>query len=117
MIMNEKTIFEKIIDKDIRSNIIFEDDSVIAIEDISPVAPIHILIIPKKKIITINDVLEEDESLIGHMIITAKDIAKELGINKNGYRLVFNTNEDGGQSVYHIHLHLLGGRKMDWPPG
>ena len=71
----------------------------------------------RKKIITINDVLEEDESLIGHMIITAKDIAKELGINKNGYRLVFNTNEDGGQSVYHIHLHLLGGRKMDWPPG
>jgi len=115
--MNEKTIFEKIIDKDIKSNIIFEDDSVIAIEDISPVAPIHILIIPKKKIVTINDVLEEDESLIGHMIITAKNIAKELGINENGYRLVFNTNEDGGQSVYHIHLHLLGGRKMDWPPG
>jgi len=117
MIMNEKTIFEKIIDKEIKSNIIFEDDSVIAIEDISPVAPIHILIIPKKKIVTINDTLEEDESLIGHMIITAKNIAKELGINENGYRLVFNTNEDGGQSVYHIHLHLLGGRKMDWPPG
>ena len=117
MIMNEKTIFEKIIDKEIKSNIIFEDDSVIAIEDISPVAPIHILIIPKKKIVTINDALEEDESLIGHMIITAKNIAKEFGINENGYRLVFNTNEDGGQSVYHIHLHLLGGRKMDWPPG
>jgi histidine triad (HIT) family protein len=117
MIMNEKTIFEKIIDREIDSNIIFEDDSVIAIEDISPVAPIHILVIPKKKIITINDIVEEDAPLVGHMINTAKNIAKELGIDENGYRLVFNTNEDGGQSVYHIHLHLLGGRQMDWPPG
>ena len=69
------------------------------------------------KIVTINDVKEEDSPLIGHMISTAKNLASELGIDKDGYRLVFNTNEDGGQSVYHIHLHLLGGRQMDWPPG
>ena len=115
--MNEKTIFEKIIDREIESNIIFEDDSVIVIEDINPVAPIHMLVIPKKKITTINDLEEEDKLLVGHMIDTAKNIANKLGIDLNGYRLVFNTNEDGGQSVYHIHLHLLGGRQMDWPPG
>tara|TARA_B110000014_G_C19941919_1_gene487344 strand:- start:316 stop:669 length:354 start_codon:yes stop_codon:yes gene_type:complete len=117
MIMEEKTIFEKIINKEIPSDIIFEDDLIIAIEDINPVAPVHILLIPKKKIVTINDVKEEDSPLIGHMISTAKNLASELGIDKDGYRLVFNTNEDGGQSVYHIHLHLLGGRQMDWPPG
>ena len=117
MIMEEKTIFEKIINKEIPSDIIFEDDLIIAIEDINPVAPVHILLIPKKKIVTINDVKEEDSPLIGHMFYTAKNLASELGIDKNGYRLVFNTNEDGGQSVYHIHLHLLGGRQMDWPPG
>jgi len=115
--MEEKSIFEKIIDNEIKANVIYEDELVIAIEDINPVAPIHILVIPKKKIATINDIDNEDEALIGHIIVTAKNIAKDLGINQNGYRLVFNTNDDGGQTVYHIHLHLLGGRKMTWPPG
>ena len=115
--MEEKSIFEKIIDNEIEANVIYEDELVIAIEDINPVAPIHILVIPKKKITTINDIDHEDVTLIGHIIVTAKNIAKNLGINEDGYRLVFNTNDDGGQSVYHIHLHLLGGRKMAWPPG
>jgi len=115
--MEEKSIFEKIIDKEIEANVIYEDELVIAIEDINPVAPIHILVIPKKNIQTINDIGSEDKTLIGHIIVTAKSIAKDLGISQNGYRLVFNTNDDGGQSVYHIHLHLLGGRKMTWPPG
>ena len=115
--MEEKSIFEKILDNEIKANVIYEDELVIAIEDINPVAPIHILVIPKKKIATINDIDHEDGALIGHIIVTAKNIAKDLGINQNGYRLVFNTNDDGGQSVYHIHLHLLGGRKMTWPPG
>ena len=115
--MEDKTIFEKIIDKEIESTLLYEDDQVIAIEDINPVAPTHILIIPKKKIATINEIGPEERPLIGHMIFIARNIAKEAGIDESGYRLVFNTNEDGAQSVYHIHLHLLGGRKMTWPPG
>ena len=115
--MEDKTIFEKIIDKELESEMIYEDDQVIVIEDINPVAPTHLLIIPKKKIATINEISSEEKSLIGHMIFTARNIAKKVGIYESGYRLVFNTNEDGAQSVYHIHLHLLGGRKMTWPPG
>ena len=111
------TLFKKIIDREIPADIVYEDDDCLVFKDINPVAPVHILLIPKKKIVTINDVKEEDSTLIGHMISTAKNLASELGIDKDGYRLVFNTNEDGGQSVYHIHLHLLGGRQMDWPPG
>ena len=111
------TLFKKIIDREIPADIVYEDDDCLVFKDINPVAPVHILLIPKKKIVTINDVKEEDSPLIGHMFYTAKNLASELGIDKNGYRLVFNTNEDGGQSVYHIHLHLLGGRQMDWPPG
>ena len=115
--MEEKSIFEKIINNEIEANVIYEDELVIAIEDINPIAPIHILVIPKKNIHTINDIGSEDKNLMGHIIITAKNIAKDLGIDEKGYRLVFNTNNEGGQSVYHIHLHLIGGRKMTWPPG
>lgn len=96
---------------------IYEDDHVVAFNDIDPKAPHHILIIPRHHIPTINDTTEKDNELIGHMVQIAKNLAKEKGIAKEGYRLLFNCNEGGGQAVYHIHLHLLGGRRMTWPPG
>ena len=107
-----KTIFEKIISREIPATIHHEDDDLIIIDDINPVAPIHLLIIPKKKIETLNDLNVEDTELIA-----AKKIAIKLGIDKSGYRTIFNCNEDGGQTVYHIHLHLIGGRSLGWPPG
>ena len=113
----EKTIFDKIIEKEIPSEIIFEDDSYLAFNDINPQAPIHVLIIPKKQIPTINDIKEDDSQIIGEMVLIAKNIAKELSIAEDGYRLVFNCNGNGGQTVNHIHLHLIGGRKLIWPPG
>lgn len=112
-----ETIFDKIISKEIPADIVFEDEEVIAFKDINPQAPTHILIIPKKRIATINDIEENDISITGKLIYTAKIIASEIGISEDGYRLVFNCNDNGGQEVYHIHLHLLGGRKMTWPPG
>ena len=113
----EKTIFQKIIDREIKADIIFENGNIIAFNDINPVAPTHILIVPKKLIESINLIKEEDSRLIGEMFLVAKELAKKLKIDESGYRTVFNTNDDGGQTVYHIHLHLIGGRKLDWPPG
>ena len=113
----EKTIFQKIIDREIKADIIFENGNIIAFNDVNPVAPIHILIVPKKLIESINSIEGEDGELIGEMFLVAKELAKKLKINESGYRTVFNTNDDGGQTVYHIHLHLIGGRKLDWPPG
>ena len=112
-----KTIFEKIISREIPATIHHEDDDLIIIDDINPVAPIHLLIIPKKKIKTLNDLNIEDTELIGKMFHEAKKIAIKLGIDKSGYRTIFNCNEDGGQTVYHIHLHFIGGRSLGWPPG
>ena len=111
------TIFSKIINKEIKSEIVYEDNICLAFKDINPAAPKHILIIPKKVIPTLNDVTENDKNTIGHLFIAAKKIAKDLNINKSGYRIVFNCNKDAGQTVYHIHMHLLGGRKLTWPPG
>ncbi len=111
------TIFSKIINKEIPADIVYEDDEILAFKDINPQAPTHILIIPKKEIPTINDVEEADAELVGKLVIRAKKIAKELGFAEEGYRLVFNCNKAGGQEVYHIHLHLLGGRQFRWPPG
>ena len=111
------TIFKKIIDKEINADIVYENDKVLAFKDINPVSPIHILIIPKKEIPTINDISSNDKELLGEMFITAQKIAKKLNINKNGYRVVFNCNEDGGQTVFHLHMHLLAGRLFSWPPG
>ena len=111
------TIFSKIINKEIKANIIYEDESVLAFEDVNPQAPIHILIIPKKEIKTANHIEQDDAPLIGKLFLTAKNIAKKKNIDKNGYRLVMNCNDDGGQTVYHLHLHLIGGRKLSWPPG
>ncbi|MGE3801427.1 MAG: histidine triad nucleotide-binding protein [Candidatus Kapaibacterium sp.] len=112
-----ETIFSKIIRKEIPANILFEDEQVLAFRDINPQGPTHVLVIPKEEIATANDIGEEHESLIGHMVRVATQVAKDEGIADNGYRLVVNCNPDGGQEVYHIHLHLIGGRKMSWPPG
>ncbi len=111
------TIFNKIINKEINANILYEDDICIAFYDISPQAPIHFLIIPKKEIKTINNIKNEDKDMIGHLFIIAKDLARKLNINEDGYRIVFNCNENAGQTVFHIHMHVLGGRKLLWPPG
>jgi histidine triad (HIT) family protein len=111
------SIFTKIINREIPASIIFEDEDLIAFNDVNPQAPIHILIVPKKPIPTLNDALDSDSNLLGKIVITAKKIAKENGIDQDGYRLVFNCNEGAGQTVFHIHCHLLGGRKLNWPPG
>jgi histidine triad (HIT) family protein len=101
-----------ILSGEIESDIIYEDEQIFAIHDINPVAKVHILIIPKKKILTINDLSEEDINLIGSMFICAKNLAKKYNIDQSGYRLLFNTNEDAMQTVFHIHLHLIGGEKL-----
>jgi len=111
------SLFTKIIKKEIPANIEYEDDYVVAFKDISPQAPVHILIVPKKPIPTINDVDLTDAELIGRIIIVAKELAMKNGIAETGYRLVLNCNEDAGQTVFHVHCHLLGGRQMNWPPG
>jgi histidine triad (HIT) family protein len=111
------TLFSKIISREIPATIVFEDETVLAFRDISPQAPTHILVIPKEEIATTNDITDAHEALIGHMVHVAARIAREEGIDQSGYRLVVNCNGDGGQAVYHIHIHLLGGRPMKWPPG
>lgn len=109
-------LFCKINNKTIPANIIYEDKDVLAFDDIDPQAPEHILIIPRKHISTLNDIKDEDNSLVGRMIQCAAELAKRRGFEHSGYRTVFNCNDDGGQTVYHIHLHLLGGKAMGWPP-
>jgi len=115
LIMN--CMFCKIAKGEISANVIFENDELIAFHDIKPQAPTHLLIIPKRHIATLNDTDEKDKQLLGSMILTAQILALQQDINESGYRLVFNINSGGGQEVYHIHLHLLGGRQMTWPPG
>ena len=112
-----KTIFDKIISREIESDIVYEDSDVLAFRDIVPQAPVHILIIPKKRIPTINDIKQEDSSIVGKLVLIAKEIAKSEGVSDSGYRLIFNCNDYGGQTVSHIHLHLIGGRRLNWPPG
>lgn len=110
-------LFLKIIEREIPADIVFENDEMLAFRDINPQAPVHILIIPKRRIATLNDLETDDTELIGRLVLTARQLAADEGLAEDGYRLVFNCNENGGQSVYHIHLHLLGGRRMEWPPG
>jgi len=110
--MAEETIFSKIIRREIPSDIVYQDDSVTAFRDISPKAPIHILIIPNKLIPTVADVKEEDEAVLGHMITVAAKIAEQEGIAGDGYRLLINCKDHGGQEVYHLHMHLFGGRPL-----
>lgn len=106
------TVFDKIIKGELPADIIYQDDRVTAFRDINPKAPVHILIVPNTPIPTVNDITSEDEPLIGHMIYVAKEIAKKEGIAEEGYRLIINCNRHGGQEIYHLHLHLLGGRPL-----
>ena len=110
------TIFDKIINKEIPAEIIYEDELALAFSDINPQAPTHFLVIPKKPIATINDIQPEDKALVGHLYWVAAQIASEQGFAEQGYRAVMNCNEYGGQTVYHIHLHVLAGKPMGWPP-
>ena len=110
-------LFCKIVNKKIETNIVFEDENIMAFHDKNPQAPVHLLIIPKKHISTINEVEIDDTAMVGQMIHSAKQLAQSHDLDELGYRLVFNVNQAGGQEIYHIHLHLLGGRQMSWPPG
>jgi histidine triad (HIT) family protein len=110
------TIFSKIIRREIPATIVYEDDFCLAFKDITPQAPTHILVIPKKPISQLDQASEEDGELLGHLLLRVKQIAAEVGLN-NGYRVVINNGQDGGQTVYHLHIHILGGRSMAWPPG
>ncbi|MEL6319709.1 MAG: histidine triad nucleotide-binding protein [Cyanobacteria bacterium J06626_14] len=114
--MSEDTIFGKIIRREIPADIVYEDDLALAFKDINPQAPVHVLVIPKKPIPKLADAQPDDQALLGHLLLTAKTIANQLGLEK-GYRVIINTGEDGGQTVFHLHLHLLGGRALQWPAG
>jgi histidine triad (HIT) family protein len=111
-----KTIFKKIIDREIPAKIIYEDDQCLAFHDVSPQAPTHVLLIPKEEIANLDALSESDSPIVAHLMITARNLAKQLGL-KEGYRVVVNNGPDGGQTVDHLHFHLLGGRPMQWPPG
>lgn len=110
-------LFCKIIAGEIKGDIVFENDSVVAFRDINPQAPVHILVVPRKHIATLNDLTASDSDVIRDVILTATQLAATENLTEPGYRLVWNCNREGGQSVFHIHLHLLGGRRMGWPPG
>lgn len=111
------SIFKKIIDKQIPATIVYEDDLVLAFRDINPQAPTHVVIIPKKEIPRIAEAQPDDHKLLGHLLLKAAAVAVQLGLDKTGYRLVINNGPDGGESVPHLHCHILGGRHMAWPPG
>ena len=112
----EKTIFKRIIDKEVQADVVYEDDLCLAFRDANPQAPTHVLIIPKKEIASLADLEDGDRELIGHLFLVTKQLAETLGL-KDGYRAVINSGPQGGQTVDHLHIHLLGGRGMTWPPG
>lgn len=111
------TIFGKIIRREIPADIVYEDDDVLAFRDLNPQAPVHVLFIPKKPIATLNDATPDDAVLLGKVLLAAANYAKQEGFAEDGYRTVINCNTHGGQTVYHLHVHLLAGRKLTWPPG
>lgn len=111
------TLFTKIIRREIPATIVYEDDLCLAFRDIQPQAPVHILLVPKKEIVSLAHLSEEDAPIVGHMMVKAKEIAAKQGLAEDGYRVVTNIGERGGQSVFHLHFHILGGRQMTWPPG
>lgn len=115
--MAEKTIFKRIIDKEIPATIVYEDDQCLAFQDINPQAPTHVLIIPKKEIPAVAALADEDAALVGHMWLVIRDLARQLGLEADGYRVVVNNGRHAGQEVDHLHYHLLGGRPLKWPPG
>lgn len=113
----DSCIFCKIKNKEIPSKIVFEDERIVAFNDANPQAPVHILLIPKEHFASLNDIPEEKKDILSHLLLKARQIARQEGISKNGYRIVLNTEKDSGQEVFHVHFHLLGGRGMTWPPG
>ena len=110
-------LFCKIVAKEIPASLVFEDDQLLAFNDINPQGPTHVLIVPKRHIATLNELAKADDEIVGAMVRRAAAIAKDRGINVGGFRTVFNTNKDAGQTVFHVHLHLIGGRGFTWPPG
>jgi histidine triad (HIT) family protein len=114
--MSQKTVFKKIIDREIPADVVYEDDQCLAFRDTDPKAPTHVLVIPKKEIASVNDIADEDQASMGHLLIVVRNLARDLGLT-GGYRVVINCGSDAGQAVDHLHVHLLGGRKMKWPPG
>lgn len=112
-----ETIFSKIIRREIPADIVFENDDVLGFRDVNPQAPVHVLFIPKQALATLNDATPEQAALLGKLLLAAADYARQEGFAEQGYRTVINCNEDGGQTVFHIHVHLLAGRRLHWPPG
>jgi histidine triad (HIT) family protein len=110
-------LFCQIINGELNASIVYQDDRIVAFNDINPQAPTHVLIVPKRHISSLNDLVEDDDQLVGEMVRRAAAIAKSRGISNGGFRTVFNTNREAGQTVFHVHLHLIGGRPMHWPPG
>ncbi len=110
-------LFCKILDGEIPCDRVYENDQVVAFRDVNPQATTHVLVIPRKHISTVNDLTADDKNIVGEMMLAAKAVAKQDGIEESGYRMVMNCNEGAGQTVFHIHLHILGGRRMNWPPG
>ena len=110
------TLFEKIIAREIPADIVYEDDRCLAFRDISPQAPVHVLVVPRKPVVSLVELEDEDEALMGHLVMVARRVALDLGL-ENGFRTVINSGVDGGQSVDHLHVHVLGGRPLAWPPG
>lgn len=115
--MSDDCLFCKIIAGEIPSNKVYSDDDIYAFQDINPAAPQHVLVIPKRHLTDVSSANEEDQALLGKLLLKANQIAQELGLTKDGFRYVINTGRDGGQTVFHLHLHLLGGRALQWPPG
>jgi histidine triad (HIT) family protein len=115
--MAEKTLFEKICDKEIPATLVHEDEHCVAFRDISPQAPVHVLVVPRKPIPRVGLAGQEDGQVLGHLLLTAAAVARSEGLAESGYRLVINNGRDGGEAVPHLHVHLLGGRKLNWPPG
>ena len=112
-----KTLFQKIIDREIPAKIAHEDEHCLAIHDINPQAPVHVLVIPKKPIARVGTATLDDQAVLGHLLLAAGVVAKKLGLEQNGFRLVVNNGRDGGETVPHLHVHVLGGRPLGWPPG
>jgi len=112
-----KTLFEKIAAREIPAQIVFEDNFILAFRDINPQAPTHVLIVPKKPVPRIAEAQVDDQKLLGHLLLKAAEVAANLGLDKSGYRLVINNGVDGGETVPHLHCHILGGRHLQWPPG
>ena len=112
-----QTLYEKIIAREVPGTVVYEDDLVVAFEDVRPQAPVHVLIVPRKPIPRIAEAKPEDQLVIGHLLLKAAEVASKLGLTQSGYRLVFNNGPDAGEAVPHLHCHILGGRRLGWPPG